>query len=98
MGPWIRLKRETPSRRRHYGEPLFSAHYGADDFGRRAKRAIWTEMLDKIADMYEREVESQVLTMTSMLEPVMILFMGVTVGFIVVSMLLPIFDLNQMIR
>ena len=56
------------------------------------------EMLDKIADMYEREVESQVLAMTSMLEPVMILFMGVTVGFIVISMLLPIFDLNQMIR
>jgi len=56
------------------------------------------EMLDKIADMYEREVESQVMTMTSMLEPVMILFMGVTVGFIVISMLLPIFDLNQMIR
>jgi general secretion pathway protein F len=56
------------------------------------------EMLDKIADMYEREVESQVMAMTSMLEPVMILFMGVTVGFIVISMLLPIFDLNQMIR
>ncbi len=56
------------------------------------------EMLDKIADMYEREVEAQVMTMTSMLEPVMILFMGVTVGFIVISMLLPIFDLNQMIR
>jgi general secretion pathway protein F len=56
------------------------------------------EMLDKIADMYEQEVESQVLVMTSMLEPVMILFMGVTVGFIVISMLLPIFDLNQMIR
>ncbi len=56
------------------------------------------EMLDKIADMYEREVESQVLAMTAMLEPVMILFMGVTVGFIVISMLLPIFDLNQMIR
>ncbi len=56
------------------------------------------EMLDKIADMYEREVESQVLAMTAMLEPVMILFMGVTVGFIVISMLLPIFDLNQMIH
>ncbi len=56
------------------------------------------EMLDRIADMYEREVEAQVMTMTSMLEPVMILFMGVTVGFIVISMLLPIFDLNQMIR
>jgi len=56
------------------------------------------DMLDKIADMYEQEVESQVMVMTSMLEPVMILFMGVTVGFIVISMLLPIFDLNQMIR
>ena len=56
------------------------------------------EMLDRIADMYEREVEAAVITMTSMLEPVMILFMGVTVGFIVISMLLPIFDLNQMIR
>ncbi len=56
------------------------------------------EMLDKIAEMYEQEVEAQVLTMTSMLEPVMILFMGITVGFIVISMLLPIFDLNQMIR
>ena len=56
------------------------------------------EMLDRIADMYEREVEAEVMTMTSMLEPVMILFMGVTVGFIVISMLLPIFDLNQMIR
>ncbi len=55
-------------------------------------------MLNKIADIYEGEVESQVLAMTSMLEPVMILFMGVTVGFIVISILLPIFEMNQMIR
>ncbi|MCJ7684413.1 MAG: type II secretion system F family protein, partial [Desulfobacteraceae bacterium] len=55
-------------------------------------------MLNKIADIYEGEVESQVLAMTSMLEPVMILFMGLTVGFIVISILLPIFDMNQMIR
>jgi len=32
------------------------------------------------------------------LEPVMILFMGLTVGFIVISILLPIFEMNQMIR
>lgn len=55
-------------------------------------------MLSRVADVYEREVESQTLAITSMLEPVMILVMGLTVGFIVVSILLPIFDLNQMIR
>jgi len=55
-------------------------------------------MLNKIADIFEGEVESQALAMTSMLEPVMILAMGVTVGFIVISILLPIFEMNQMIR
>jgi len=55
-------------------------------------------MLNKIADSYETDVESQVMAMTSMLEPVMILVMGLAVGFIVVSILLPIFEMNQMIR
>jgi general secretion pathway protein F len=55
-------------------------------------------MLNKVADVFEGEVESQVLAMTSMLEPVMILAMGVTVGFVVISILLPIFEMNQMIR
>jgi general secretion pathway protein F len=55
-------------------------------------------MLNRIADVFEGEVESQALAMTSMLEPVMILAMGVTVGFIVISILLPIFEMNQMIR
>ncbi len=55
-------------------------------------------MLGKIADTYERDVESQIMAMTSMLEPVMILFMGVVILFIVVSILLPIFEMNQMIR
>jgi len=55
-------------------------------------------MLNKIADTYERDVESQVMAMTSMLEPVMILVMGLAVGFIVISILLPIFEMNQMIR
>jgi len=55
-------------------------------------------MLHKIADIFEGEVESQALAMTSMLEPVMILAMGLTVGFIVISILLPIFEMNQMIR
>jgi general secretion pathway protein F len=55
-------------------------------------------MLGKIADTYERDVESQIMAMTSMLEPVMILVMGLVVGFIVISILLPIFEMNQMIR
>ena len=55
-------------------------------------------MLEKIADVYEGEAESQITAMTAMLEPVMILVMGVVVGFIVISILLPIFEMNQMIR
>jgi general secretion pathway protein F len=55
-------------------------------------------MLSKIADTYDRDVESQIMAMTSMLEPVMILVMGLVVGFVVISILLPIFEMNQMIR
>ncbi|MBW1852329.1 MAG: type II secretion system inner membrane protein GspF [Deltaproteobacteria bacterium] len=55
-------------------------------------------MLNKIADIYERETEAQIMAMTAMLEPVMILAMGLSVGFIVISILLPIFEMNQLIR
>ncbi|MDQ1333405.1 MAG: type pilus assembly protein PilC [Thermodesulfobacteriota bacterium] len=55
-------------------------------------------MLNRIADVFEGEVETQTLAMTSLLEPAMILGMGLTVGFIVISILLPIFEMNQMIR
>lgn len=55
-------------------------------------------MLYKVADSYENEVESSVLAMTAILEPVMILVMGLFVGLIVISILLPIFEMNQLIR
>jgi general secretion pathway protein F len=55
-------------------------------------------MLNKIADIYEQEVESQVTAMTSMLEPVMILVMAVIVGFIAFSVLLPILEMSQMVH
>jgi len=55
-------------------------------------------MLYKIAESQEREVESQITALTSMLEPVMILAMGVVVGFIVFSIILPIIEMSQMIR
>ncbi len=56
------------------------------------------KMLNKIAEIYEREAESHIMAMTSMLEPVMILGMALIVLFIALSILLPIFEMNQMIR
>jgi general secretion pathway protein F len=55
-------------------------------------------MLNKIADVFENEVETSVMSMTSLLEPVMILVMGIIVGFIVLSICLPIFEMNQLIK
>ena len=52
----------------------------------------------RIADTYEREVDRTVKVMTALLEPAMILVMGGVVGFIVISMLLPIFQINVMIH
>lgn len=56
------------------------------------------KMLDKAATSYEKEIEAKILALTSMIEPVMILTMGLVVAFIVISILLPIFEMNQLIR
>ena len=50
-------------------------------------------MLSKIADFYEDEVDTAVDNLMSLLEPVMIVFLGVVIGGIVISMYLPMFDL-----
>ena len=50
-------------------------------------------MLSKIADFYEEEVDQAVANLLTLMEPVMILFLGITVGGIVISMYLPLFDL-----
>jgi general secretion pathway protein F len=55
-------------------------------------------MLSKISDVFENEVELTILRLTSYLEPVMILVMGSIVAFIVLSICLPIFEMNQLIR
>jgi general secretion pathway protein F len=55
-------------------------------------------MLNKIADIFEKEAENSIMRLTSFLEPVMILVMGCVVGFIVLSICLPIFEMNQLIR
>ena len=56
------------------------------------------KMLNRIAIAYETEAQSDVMVMTSLLEPIMILLMGLIVGFIVFSILLPIFEMNQLVR
>ena len=56
------------------------------------------KMLHKVADSYEKEVEAKIKALTSLIEPFMILMMGVTMLFIVLSILLPIFEMNQLIR
>jgi type IV pilus assembly protein PilC len=55
-------------------------------------------MLEKIADFYDAEVDAKVKALTSLIEPVMIMFVGGIVGFIVISMYLPIFQLYDEIR
>ena len=55
-------------------------------------------MLTKVADFYEAEVDAKVKALTSLIEPVMIVFIGGVVGFIVISMYLPIFSIYDKIR
>jgi type IV pilus assembly protein PilC len=55
-------------------------------------------MLTKVADFYETEVDAKVKALTSLIEPLMICFVGAVVGFIVISMYLPIFSLYDKIR
>jgi type IV pilus assembly protein PilC len=55
-------------------------------------------MLTKIADFYEAEVDAKIKALTSLIEPLMIMFVGGVVGFIVISMYLPIFELYDKIR
>jgi type IV pilus assembly protein PilC len=55
-------------------------------------------MLSKIADFYDEEVNTAVNTLTSLLEPIMIVFLGIVVGGLVVAMYLPIFKLVTLIK
>jgi type IV pilus assembly protein PilC len=54
-------------------------------------------MLTKIADFYEEEVDNAVNNLTALMEPMVILFLGVVIGGLVVSMYLPIFKLGSVI-
>jgi type II secretory pathway component PulF len=56
------------------------------------------DSLKEIAGAYEKDTEEALRVMNNLLEPVMILGMGLVVGFIVMAMLLPIFEMNTMLQ
>ena len=53
-------------------------------------------MLNKIADFYDEEVDSAVAALTSMLEPLLMIFLGTTVGFVIIAMYMPIFQMGSL--
>ena len=67
--------------------------YDLREEGGHVERALF-----KVAATFERETDSAIKIMLSLLEPVLILVLGVIVGFIVISMLLPIFEINFLAR
>ena len=56
------------------------------------------EMLDKVATFYDNEVNATVDSLTSILEPLIILFMGACIGAIVISLYLPMFDYVKLLE
>lgn len=56
------------------------------------------EMLNKVADVFEKEVETTIMRLTALLEPVMVLLMAGVVLFIVLSICLPIFEMRTLVR
>jgi general secretion pathway protein F len=62
------------------------------------KSGTLEKMLERTATFYEKEVDTSLTAMAAMLEPVIILVMGVVVGFIVLSVCLPIFEMNQLVK
>ncbi|MFA5903131.1 MAG: type II secretion system inner membrane protein GspF [Desulfobacula sp.] len=56
------------------------------------------KMLEKTADLFEKDVQTAVTAATSLIEPLIILVMGVVVGCIIMAICLPIFEINQLIQ
>ena len=54
-------------------------------------------MLNKVADFYEEEVDQAVENLTSLLEPIIMVFLGVVIGGLVIAMYLPIFSMASSI-
>ena len=58
----------------------------------------FAEGFSEIADSYEKDTEEMLTVSANVLEPLMILTVGLVIGFIVIAMLLPIFQINLMVK
>lgn len=56
------------------------------------------KMMDVVAEFYEKEMDRKLTVFFQLMEPAMILILGIIIGFVVVSILLPIFEINRMVR
>jgi type IV pilus assembly protein PilC len=56
------------------------------------------EMLDKIGEFYEQEVEAMVTSLTSLLEPLLIVVMGGAVGGMVIALYMPMFNIINIVK
>ncbi len=87
------------------GEPLSSALVQSREYPRvlvhmlaaGEKTGKVEDMLQKIAEFYDDEVESTLSGLTSLIEPLLIVFLGVIIGGIVVCMFLPIFKMHEIV-
>jgi type IV pilus assembly protein PilC len=55
-------------------------------------------MLHKLADFYDAEISAALKALTSILEPVMMIFVGVIVGIVVISMYMPLFKIYELVQ
>jgi len=56
------------------------------------------EVLDEISKYYAKQLKDQIKSVTSLIEPIMIVLMGSVVGFIAMAIILPIFKMSQIVR
>jgi type IV pilus assembly protein PilC len=97
VGRAVQAVHESVKEGETVAEPLRAAHVfpavvcGMVDVGEQT--GALPEMLMKIADIYDEEVDNAVAAMTSLLEPILIVFLAVVVGSIVIALYLPIIDL-----
>lgn len=88
------------------GEPLSNAMIAQTIFPKMLVRMLQAgektgkidEMMDSIADFYDDEVEAMLDGLTSLLEPLLMVFLGVVIGGIVICMFLPIFKVGEVVQ
>ena len=56
------------------------------------------DVLAKTADYFEDELDSSITQLTALFEPLLIIFMGIVLGFIIVAMALPLFDIMKTVK